>query len=187
MIARDGRRWQGCRDTDHPECKACGQDGPPLGCYQMLYCGRSGLRVDTVDLAIANLRAVSSAQAKALGVSGALVLSGDRYVQLLEGTRIGVESMFKTLRRNSSHVDATLIAEGPIGFPQCFDWSIFKVDPTSLAARLLNFGISAALDGAGGDIARLIWLVVGLERTEYGAGHRALPIDRHERVTGAYV
>ncbi|HPU15302.1 MAG TPA: BLUF domain-containing protein, partial [Polymorphobacter sp.] len=124
-------------------------------------------------------------QARATGVSGVLAFSGKQFVQLLEGPRDGVESMFNTLRTINDHGNTTPIVNGPIGYAECWDWSVLDIAPESLASHLLAIALTAALDGSTGHIARLTWFMVGLEGVEQGAawGARLLETPRRS-ITG---
>ena len=159
---------------------------PRPDCYQMLCCGRNRLDDGAVDATVAGIRELSNPQARATGVTGVVAFNGRQFVQLIEGPRDGVETMFNTLRTIAGHSEATHIVNGPVGYAACWDWLVVNIAPDSLASRLLALALSAALDGSNGHIARLTWFMVGLEGTEQGAGFGARLLAPHQRTITGY-
>ncbi len=84
----------------------------------------------------------SSERNKAAGITGLLLLSGDQFLQVLEGPSDAVNRLFARIMRDPRHHDVRLRSFEPIGDTYFDDWNLSLVDlfdlpkgPRELLAR----------------------------------------------------
>jgi hypothetical protein len=76
-------------------------------------------RQDLVDL----LR-LSRRKNEEAGITGLLLYSSDRFIQLLEGDEAAVRKLYERIREDSRHRDVELVYEQRIAARECPDWSM---------------------------------------------------------------
>jgi hypothetical protein len=79
----------------------------------------------------ADLRALvgkSAAHNKAAGITGLLLLTGDRFLQVLEGPSDAVNRLYGRIIRDKRHHDLQLLSFEQIGPTYFDDWSMHLVD-----------------------------------------------------------
>ena len=59
-----------------------------------------------------------------LEITGHLLYSKEVFVQCIEGPRASIESLWKSLQRDSRHYDIDLLARGPLEARRFADWSM---------------------------------------------------------------
>lgn len=64
------------------------------------------------------------ARNQSLGITGALLHYGGRFVQVLEGEPAAVEQCFQRISADSRHGEVTRIYSGPLAAPSFPDWSM---------------------------------------------------------------
>lgn len=65
---------------------------------------------------------------KAAGITGLLLLSGNRFLQVLEGPSDEVNALFGRIIRDKRHRDVQLLTYEPIGEVYFDDWNMYLVD-----------------------------------------------------------
>ncbi len=70
----------------------------------------------------------SSESNKAAGITGLLLLSGDQFLQVLEGPSDAVNALFGRIIRDKRHRDVRLLTFEPIGDTYFDDWNMYLVD-----------------------------------------------------------
>ena len=70
----------------------------------------------------------SSESNKAAGITGLLLLSGDQFLQVLEGPSDAVNQLFGRIMRDKRHHDVRLLTFEPIGDVYFSDWNMYLVD-----------------------------------------------------------
>jgi hypothetical protein len=84
-------------------------------------------REDLVDLL-----SVSRRKNEELGLTGLLLCSGDRFVQLLEGDEAAVRALYEMICKDERHRDVTLVYEEHVETRLCPDWTMgFQALPDS--------------------------------------------------------
>ena len=92
----------------------------------------------------------------ALGVTGLLCHTDGVYLQVLEGARDAVSSLFNRIARDDRHADVTLMTYDEIDERLFAGWSMGEVDVSGLnPALVLRYSEKAALDpyAMSGDVA----------------------------------
>ena len=70
----------------------------------------------------------SSENNRALGVTGLLLLSGDHFLQVLEGPSNAVNSLFGRIMADQRHRDVRLLTFEPTGDVYFDEWNMYLVD-----------------------------------------------------------
>lgn len=103
----------------------------------------------------------------ALGITGALCMGGDYFLQAIEGPRPAVEQLYARIRSDSRNAGVVLIAEGPADRRLFGDWTMLLVGADRLTPELCcrycdtatfepaRLGPTTALDFLGEIAARM--------------------------------
>ncbi|WP_257573009.1 BLUF domain-containing protein [Hymenobacter telluris] len=78
----------------------------------------------TDEYALKQILTRSRAKNEEHHITGMLVLSGDKWMQVLEGTREQVAAMFQTIKQDPRHSNVCKLADGPITQRAFADWSM---------------------------------------------------------------
>jgi hypothetical protein len=70
----------------------------------------------------------STEQNKAAGINGLLLLSGNRFLQVLEGPSDAVNALFGRIIRDRRHREVQLLTYEPMGDAYFDDWNMYLVD-----------------------------------------------------------
>ena len=65
---------------------------------------------------------------RAAGITGMLILSGDQFLQVLEGPDVAVNALYCKIIQDERHHDARLISYGPAEESYFDDWGMSLVD-----------------------------------------------------------
>lgn len=65
---------------------------------------------------------------RAAGITGLLLLSGNRFLQVLEGPSDAVNALFGRIIRDKRHRDVQLLTYEPMGDAYFDDWNMYLVD-----------------------------------------------------------
>jgi IS5 family transposase len=99
--------------------------GSPV--FQLMYRSRNRLGADDRGDELADLFARSRSNNQRRGVTGALLVSGQWFVQVLEGDEAVVRSLFDTIRTDARHDGVEVLWTEPAG-PRTFaQWSMAQV------------------------------------------------------------
>lgn len=80
----------------------------------------------------------------ALGITGALYMDGDHFLQAIEGPRPAVEQLYARIRSDSRNAGAVLIADGPADRRLFGDWTMLLVGADQLTPELCQRYCSSA-------------------------------------------
>lgn len=72
----------------------------------------------------------------ALGITGALYMDGDHFLQAIEGPRPAVEQLYARIRSDSRNAGVVLIAEGPADRRHFGEWTMLLVGADQLTPEL---------------------------------------------------
>lgn len=129
--------------------------------FSILYVSRSRLSPEAADGDIDAIVEVSLARNPPSGVTGALLFTGDRFAQLLEGPEQSVLTIMASIRRDARHTDIVVVDEGPIAARRFASWSMAYAGRSTFAART----VETALTGGGFGVRNLIRLLQELARS----------------------
>ena len=84
------------------------------------------------EQSLANLENQAASNNRKLGICGLLLLSGDRFLQVLEGTTKFVNQIYNKVVQDKRHHDVTLINFEDIVKPEFIEWNMKLVNLESL-------------------------------------------------------
>jgi hypothetical protein len=73
---------------------------------------------------LVDLLKVSRRNNEAAGITGLLLFSANRFIQLLEGDEAAVRKLYARIRKDSRHRDVTIVFEEQVEARECPDWSM---------------------------------------------------------------
>lgn len=79
--------------------------------------------------------ATSRARNPSLGLTGALLFTGDYFAQVLEGTAWSIDTLMTTVSQDPRHVEITVVAREPIFTRRFGNWSIAYSGPSQFVGR----------------------------------------------------
>ena len=77
--------------------------------YRLMYRSRNRIPEDQRKKELGTLFTAARSNNKAQGITGALLLSGDWFVQVLEGGEVAVRALFSSIERDPRHAEVTLL------------------------------------------------------------------------------
>lgn len=120
--------------------------------YRWVYVSRPCVPNDQFEDAVADILSRSLSRNRSLNVTGALICSGLRFSQYLEGSRESVQTLKESISRDVRHADVTDLVEGPFGRRIFPDWSLLH----ARSARYLDrFLVGAPLGSPWRDVGKV--------------------------------
>lgn len=118
-----------------------------------LYVSVSKIAKDLVDAELARIVDWSHRNNAAMNVSGALLFTGVRFLQCIEGSPKAVKDIRAKIMYDPRHEAVTTLIEGPIVKRQFENWSLAYVGPSMHVSTTINRAIrEAGLEtGQGGE------------------------------------
>lgn len=107
-----------------------------------LYVSTSVLEFEEAMREVDRIVEVSRPRNAGLDVTGALLFTGTRFVQLLEGPVNGVAELQTSIFRDVRHKSVITIDSSDVGERQFSDWSLAYAGPSQLVAKAVNDAIS---------------------------------------------
>jgi hypothetical protein len=95
--------------------------------FRLIYRSQSLISADDRRTALGEIFTSARRNNKRLGVTGALVISGDSFVQALEGDESVVRDLYATIGQDSRHHDLTLLEEQVVEGRAFGRWAMAKV------------------------------------------------------------
>ena len=111
---------------------------------RLLYASRAqSVSSEAIDAILTQSRAKNPQ----LGITGILCHSGEVYMQVLEGGRVAVNTLYNQIVRDSRHHDVTLLHYEEITERRFAGWTMGQVNlARTNAALLLKYGENTKLD-----------------------------------------
>ena len=122
--------------------------------------------------AIVTQAAASNAE---IGVTGALIYSGTRFAQILEGPFDGLEALFERIRCDDRHRFEAEIGCEAIAHREFRSWSLCYAGPSLFVARTLATFAKEVPYGRGPADQRMLAMAAGFARIEAPVFSRAGP------------
>lgn len=90
-----------------------------------------------------------------LGITGVLVLVGNTFIQVLEGPKEAVSSLFEIISRDERHRDIQCLSQQPIEERAFSDWSMAYVEktPSNIKTISQNYDATGKLETKVKDLA----------------------------------
>ncbi len=113
-----------------------------MSLYSLLYVSRSLVTGQTGETAVADIVGIARQRNAELGVRGALLFTGARFAQVLEGSRAAVEELMTSIDRDPRHTDIVIIQAGDIPRPRFAKWALAYSGPSIF----VSLTVARALD-----------------------------------------
>lgn len=95
--------------------------------FRLMYRSRNRIPGDRRKKELGTLFTAARSNNKAQGITGALLLSGDWFVQVLEGEEAPVRALFASIERDPRHAEVALLAAGPVADRVFARWAMARV------------------------------------------------------------
>ena len=96
----------------------------PPDLVRLVYVSRNLVPASESEAAVLAILAASRRRNPAMGVTGALLFSGDCFAQSLEGPMAAVEALFEQIQMDERHDEVVLLEAGPVSQRDFGDWSM---------------------------------------------------------------
>lgn len=136
-----------------------------------LYVSVSRLGRNQQDEEVGRIVDTARQRNKAMNVTGALIFSGTRFAQYIEGPAAAVDAIVDDIRKDSRHEQITDLGEGPIEKRKFRGWSLSYSGPSLYVDRHIKALVGGSENRPGRDrnIDQLMRLMRSLtESTETG-------------------
>ena len=137
---------------------------------RLVYVSQSELPPLKADGEVERIVAISRRNNSALGITGALVFTGSRFAQVLEGSPSAVDGVHKRITADKRHGDVTTVHEA-LACARAFpEWAMAYHGPSSYVDRHLRALFQDLSPAVFADEAeRLIDLLAALHRARLAA------------------
>lgn len=112
--------------------------------FRVIYVSRNLLPEPAAEAELGRILDRARQRNAALGVTGALLFSGDRFAQVVEGPAPAVEAVFEAIQHDPRHSDVVVLEAGPVPEREFGAWSMVYAGRIPRAEARF-----AALAGAG--------------------------------------
>lgn len=100
---------------------------PASGTYRLIYRSRSGIPDQDRRAELGELFSSARSNNKRAGVTGALLLTDDRFVQTLEGDERTVQALYARIKTDSRHESVELLESGHVAGRVFARWAMARV------------------------------------------------------------
>jgi hypothetical protein len=90
----------------------------------LIYVSRSLLNFPDEAAEVDRIVGVSVARNEGLSVTGALIFTGKRFAQVLEGPESSLDELMNSIRRDPRHTDLTVVQQTPVAERRFAGWSM---------------------------------------------------------------
>lgn len=112
--------------------------------HSWLYVSSSRLSVADSPAALENLVSVSRSRNAGLGVTGALLFTGTRFLQVIEGPQASIAALQASIRSDSRHENVATLKEGAVTERQFEGWLLAYAGASQFVARRLEQALQHA-------------------------------------------
>ena len=105
---------------------------------------------------------------RSLGVTGALMFTGQRFSQYLEGSPAAIAELKQSILRDSRHEDVRTLAAGPYEVRRFLTWTLAYAGPSRFMASKVECALNDALQGDVDNIEMLAEMLAGLAVEGHG-------------------
>jgi hypothetical protein len=128
----------------------------------LLYVSRATLPAHTDGDRLAEILAIARARNRALGVTGALIFTGDNFAQLLEGPRRSIDEIMIDIQQDPRHSNVSIVRDEN-GVGRRFQgWDMAYAGSSIFIARHVRVLAASFSTPSDSHIARLMELMVSL-------------------------
>lgn len=110
----------------------------------LLYVSRSNLSAAAMEPQLPDLLSSARSRNAALDTTGALVFTGDHFVQVLEGPIVALEALMTSISSDLRHREMEVVLREPIATRQFEGWSMAYAGPAEFVRRRVEPLLAAA-------------------------------------------
>lgn len=125
-----------------------------------LYVSKSLISPSDSDAVIAGIVVHARERNATLGITGALVFTGTRFAQILEGDSAAIHGLLDTIRLDSRHTDMFVFNEWAIERRLFRNWSMVYTGLSHYIGRAVSKPLAEAQRGSKPDLTHLVRLMV---------------------------
>ncbi|WP_380805995.1 BLUF domain-containing protein [Sphingobium tyrosinilyticum] len=133
-----------------------------------LYISTSRLQAAQVDDQVRDIVNISISRNRSLGVTGALLFTGQRFSQYLEGSPVAIAELKESILRDSCHEDVRTIASGPYDVRRFLTWSLAYAGPSRFVASKVEEALKDAISGNRDNSESLAEMLAGFAVEGHG-------------------
>ena len=117
--------------------------------FRVVYVSRSLLPEPAAEVELERILAQARRGNAALGITGALLFSGDCFAQALEGPPSSVEAVFEAIQRDPRHADVVVLEAAPVAAREFGAWSMaYAGRSREVEARFAALAASGPVEAA---------------------------------------
>ena len=128
----------------------------------LLYVSKSVLRMPDEKHELSNIVKVARARNAKLEVTGALVFTGERFAQVLEGSAGAVDELMTSICRDRRHTEVNVVQVIELDARQFPDWSMAYSGPSTYVDRHISPLFTTFADSQSGSARALVRLMEAL-------------------------
>lgn len=106
-----------------------------MSLFSLLYVSRSTIPPAQAAAAVDDIVAQSHSRNSELGITGALLFTGVKFAQVLEGSEASVDTLFASILRDERHKQIVVVARDPIAKRRFDRWSMAYSGPSQFVSR----------------------------------------------------
>ena len=133
--------------------------------YSLIYVSRSQLLPGEAGKEIESIVKVSATRNAAAGVTGALLYTGKRFAQWLEGEELAVLDIMASIARDPRHCEIVTIDQGPAAARRFSSWSLAYLGHSTFADATVARALAEHGQADGYALRNLIRLLQELARS----------------------
>lgn len=132
------------------------------------YISTSRLDVSDAQDRVREIVDTSISRNRSLDVTGALLFTGQRFAQYLEGASAAVAELKQSILRDPRHEDVRTIASGSYDHRRFLTWSLAYAGPSRFVATKVEEALTGALQGGNASIEALAEMLAGFAVEGHG-------------------
>lgn len=99
----------------------------PESTFRLIYRSRNKIPADQRKAELGRLFTAARSSNKGQHITGALLIQGDWFAQVLEGSEVAVGALFAGIKMDPRHEDVSVIESGPAGSRVFARWAMARV------------------------------------------------------------
>ncbi len=129
-----------------------------------LYVSQCLITAPNLEDAIQHLVTAASQFNQANDISGALICTGGRFAQVLEGSSGALDGLIDRISADTRHTDILTLRDVPIARRRFGNWSLAYVGPSNYVQRNISLPLAQARRGSKPAVEKLLTLIAEFAR-----------------------
>ena len=126
-----------------------------------LYVSTCQLAAGRLEEGVRDIVEVSVLRNRTLDVTGALLFTGQKFTQYIEGPPASVAALKQSICRDSRHSSITTLTYGPFDHRRFLGWSLAYAGPSRFVAAKVEDALNGAISGGEDKTESLAELLAG--------------------------